>query len=110
MFNFSDRSLTSIYLTREWPLETEPGSMLEHLHSHLFPQEPVHLGRFLVGVLGVPAPDVEEGVFSVVDHGAPYERDLHVRVVRKEASVGGGDGEDVHGPVVEQADAGTALG
>ena len=84
--------------------------MPEHLHSHLFPQELVHLGRSLVGVLGMPAPDVEEGLLSVVDHSAPYERDLHVRVERQEAPLGGGDGEHVHGPVVEQANVRTALG
>ena len=100
----------SIYLTREWPLGAEPGSVPEHLHPHLFPQKPVHLGRSSVGVLGVPTPDVEEGVLSVVDNGAPYERDLHVSVERQEAPVGGGDGEHVHGPTVEQADVRTSLG
>ena len=84
--------------------------MPEHLHPHLFPQKPVHLCRSSVGVLGVPTPDVEEGVLSVVDHGAPYEWDLHVRAIRQEAPVGGGDGEHVHGPTVEQADVRTSLG
>ena len=87
--------------------------MSEQLRPHLFPLELVHFIR--VDVVpssdvehGVPSSDVEQGALAVGNHGAPYERDLHVLVVLQEAL--GAHGVHVHGPLVVQAAARYALG
>ena len=75
--------------------------MSEHLRPHLFSLKLVYFIRASVNVRGVLSSDVEQGVLAVGNHGAPYERDLHVLVVLQEAL--GAHGVHVHGPLVVQA-------